>query len=162
MEGCYTCELVKRRDADNAPLWDSIYRTDYWDVVHSYNTALYGWLVLIARRHIAAIDEMTEQEAIELGPLIRQISTILKGITGCTKTYVMQFAEHPEHPHVHFHIVPRLADLPEDRRSIHIFRYLDVPIEERVSEAAMNQLAEEVRRRLVEPPSRPERGAQRR
>src|SRR5690349_2890677 len=59
VQHCHTCDLLKRRDEGNAPLWDCIYRTPYWDVVHSYNTALPGWLVLVARRHIAAIAELT-------------------------------------------------------------------------------------------------------
>ncbi len=42
---CMTCELVARRDRGEAPLWDNIYRTAHWDLVHSYNTALPGWLV---------------------------------------------------------------------------------------------------------------------
>lgn len=150
MDRCYTCELMKRRDAGEAPLWDCIHRTAYWDVVHSYNTSLAGWLVVISRRHLTAIDEMTDDEAVELGRLIRRISVILKTLTGCAKTYVTQFAEHVEHPHVHFHVVPRMADLPEDHRGPNIFKYLGVPEEERVSETAMNQIASEVRRRLVE------------
>jgi len=140
---------MTRWDAGEAPLWDCIHRTAYWDVVHSYNTSLAGWLVVISRRHLTAIDEMTEDEAVELGRLIRRISVILKTLTGCAKTYVAQFAEHVEHPHVHFHIVPRMADLPEDRRGPNIFTYLGVPEEERVSETAMNQLASEIRRSLA-------------
>ena len=150
MKRCYTCELIQRRDVGDAPLWDSIYRTDYWDVVHSYNSSLPGWLVLIIHRHIAAVDEMTEDEAVELGQLMRRLSIILKKVTGCARTYVVQFAEDPEHPHVHFHIVPRMADLPDDRRGRGIFQYLGVPDSERVSEAEMNELAEEIRRQLLE------------
>ena len=55
MKHCQTCELIARRDAGIAPLWDCIHRTAYWDIVHSYNTALPGWLVLVARRHIEAV-----------------------------------------------------------------------------------------------------------
>jgi diadenosine tetraphosphate (Ap4A) HIT family hydrolase len=150
MQACHTCELLKRRDAGNAPLWDCIYRTPYWDVVHSYNTALPGWLVLVARRHIAALAELTEAEGEEAGRLIRRVSVILEELTGCVKTYVIQFAEQPEHSHVHFHIVPRMTDQPEDRRGSNIFKYLGVSAEERVTEAAMNQIAREVRRRLLE------------
>lgn len=145
MKYCQTCELVARRDAGIAPLWDSIHRTQYWDVVHSYNTALPGWLVLVARRHIEAIDELTDEEAAELGVLLRRVSLALKEITGCLKTYVIQFAEAAEHPHVHFHIIPRMADQPEDRRSTKIFGYLGVPEEERVSEVTMDIIAVKVR-----------------
>jgi diadenosine tetraphosphate (Ap4A) HIT family hydrolase len=145
MKYCKTCELIARRDDGIVPLWDCIHRTQYWDVVHSYNTALPGWLVLVARRHIEAIDELTDEEAVELGILLRRVSLALKEITGCLKTYVIQFAEATEHPHVHFHIVPRMTDQPEDRRSTKIFGYLGVPEEERVSEEVMNEIAVKAR-----------------
>lgn len=148
MSNCYTCELLAQRDAGTAPLWDNIYRTQLWDVVHSYNTALSGWLVLVVRRHIESIDQLTAEEASELGCLLRDVSQALKEITGCQKTYVIQFAEAAGHPHVHFHVVPRMADIPEDRRSINIFKYLGVPEAERVSAVTMNEIAREVRRIL--------------
>lgn len=146
---CQTCELVAHRDGGEAPLWDAIYRSQYWDVVHSFNTSLPGWLVLVARRHMAAIDEMSEEEAVELGRLIRRVSLALKAATGCVKTYVIQFAESPDHPHVHFHIVPRMADQPEDHRGPNVFRYLGVAAEEKVTEARMNELAAHVREILL-------------
>jgi diadenosine tetraphosphate (Ap4A) HIT family hydrolase len=136
---------MERRNSSSAPLWDSIYRANYWDVVHSFNTSLLGWLVLIARRHIAAVDEMTEDEAVELGQMIRRVSLALKAVTGCAKTYVIQFAEAAGHQHVHFHIVARTTDLPADSRGALIFRHLGVPEDKRVSEAAMNELAEGIR-----------------
>lgn len=145
---CRTCELLVRRDTGQAPLWDNIYRTQNWDVVHSYNTALPGWLVLVVRRHIEAVDELTEREAAELGALIQRVSAALKEVTGCVKTYIIQFAEAAEHPHVHFHIIPRMADQPENRRSTKIFGYLGVPEEERVSENEMTRVAKAVRRIL--------------
>ncbi len=148
MNTCNTCELVARRNAGLAPLWDCIYQTPYWDVAHCFDTALPGWLVLVARRHIAAVDEMTDAEAAELGLLIRRTSASLREVTGCIKTYVIQFAESPDHPHVHFHIIPRMADQPEERKSIHVFKYLGMPREEQVSEEVMNVIALRVRRIL--------------
>ena len=145
---CLTCDLVRRRDRGDAPPWDSIVRTAHWDVVHSYNTSLPGWLVLVARRHITAIDELTDEEAAELGVLLRRASAALREVTGCVKTYVCQFAEQAEHPHVHFHVIPRLADQPDDRRGPRVFAYLGVPDEVRVSEERMNAIAAEVRRLL--------------
>lgn len=152
MKQCMTCELVSRRNAGDVPLWDCIRRTQFWDVVHSYNTALAGWLVLVARRHVEAIDELTDDEAVELGRLVRQASIALREVTGCIKTYVIQFAEHQDHPHVHFHIVPRMADQPDNRRSVRIFEYLGVPEEERVSEERMNEIAARVRDILLSMP----------
>ena len=96
---CKTCALTARRSLGSAPLWDCIHRAQFWDVVHAYNSALPGWLVLVAQRHIEAIDELTQSEAAELGLMIRHVSLALKEVTGCLKTYVIQFAEHKDHPH---------------------------------------------------------------
>ena len=140
MQGCKTCALVARRDRGEAPLWDEILRTPLWDVVHNYETSLPGWLVLVVRRHLSAIDELTQEEAVELGLLLQRTSKALKEVVGCEKTYVLQFAEHPEHPHVHFHVVPRMKDMPADYHATGVFGYSS-PAEGRVSEAAMNALA---------------------
>lgn len=148
MNDCKTCALRDQREAGNAPLWDDIYRTAYWHVVHSYNTALPGWLVLVSRRHMAAIDEMTEAEAAELGLLIRRVSVALREVVGCAKTYVAQFAEAQGHNHVHFHIVPRQPDQPLDRTGPNVFKYLGVPDSERISDDQMNHIGAEIRRRL--------------
>ena len=150
MTDCHTCELTRRRDAGTAPLWDSIYRTDHWDVAHAYNTSLPGWLVLISRIHRNAIAELSEAEAAELGTLIRRVSIALQAVTGCEKTYVVQFAEAKGHGHVHFHVVPRMTDLPADHRGPDVFKYLGVDEAERVSERDMNALALAVREWLEE------------
>lgn len=148
MAYCKTCELINRRDADNAPLWDCIYRTKFWDIVHHNSTTLPGWLVLVIRRHISAIDELTNEEAIELGALLRQVSFALKEATDCIKTYVVQFAEMAEHQHVHFHVIPRMANQPENRRGTNVFEYSGVSEEERVSEEIMNEIAAKVQKIL--------------
>ena len=149
MAECHTCELTARRDKGEAPLWDNIFRTQYWDLVHSYNTSLPGWLVLVARRHLAAVDEMSAAEAAELGVLLQQVSASLKQVTGCQKTYVMQFAEHPQHPHVHFHVVPRLNEQPETHRGPRVMKYLQVTEDEYVTEDVMNALSTQIRQALL-------------
>ena len=148
MNACHTCTLTARRDAGAAPLWDNIYRTAHWDVVHSFNTSLPGWLVLVARRHMAAVAALTAAEAAELGDLQRRVSRALHEVTGCAKTYIIQFAEHPDHPHVHFHIVPRMANQPAERRSVNIFSCLGVAETERVSEEEMNEVGAQIRKFL--------------
>ncbi|MCQ3930887.1 MAG: HIT family protein [Chloroflexi bacterium] len=148
MTSCHTCELVERRNVGDAPLWDSIFRTPYWDVVHCNSTSLLGWLILVQRRHIAAIEELSEAEAIELGKLIRHVSIVVTELTGCIKTYVVQFAEAPGHNHVHFHIIPRMPNQLDEHRGPGVFKQLGVLEAERVSETAMNELAQKVRRYL--------------
>jgi diadenosine tetraphosphate (Ap4A) HIT family hydrolase len=113
---CLTCDLVRRRDRGEAPLWDSIHRTAHWDVVHSYNTSLPGWLVLAAQRHITAIDERTD-EAAELGVLLRRTSAAARGDR--LRNICCQFAEQANTPIASDH--PRLADQLDARRGPRVF-----------------------------------------
>jgi diadenosine tetraphosphate (Ap4A) HIT family hydrolase len=145
---CKACELVARRDKGMAPVWDCIFRAQFWDVVHCNETALLGWTVIVARRHMGSLDELTQAEAMELGILLRKVSMALKEIVQCAKTYVMQFAESEGFHHVHFHVVPRMADLPEDHRSVKIFKLLGVSEEERVSGESLNEFSLKLRRFL--------------
>lgn len=146
---CATCALLAARDAGTRPLWDSIYRAPAWDVVHAFDTALPGWLVLVARRHVAAVAELSAEESAALGLLIHHVSQALHAATGCTKTYVIQFAEAPGHGHVHVHIVPRMPNLPADRRGPRIFSYLGVAESERVPETTMNAISQTIRAHLL-------------
>lgn len=148
MSTCKSCQLMRQRDQGAAPPWDSIYRSRHWDLVHAYNSSLLGWLVLIARRHIEALDELTPAEATELGALLREVSLALKQQIGCQKTYIMQFAESKEHPHVHFHIVPRMQKQAPDDLAYRVMRRLGVPLSERCDEAEMNQFGLALRERL--------------
>ena len=145
---CHTCQRIARRDAGQAPTWDNILRTAHWDLVHAYDSALPGWLVLVARQHVASIAELSREAAAELGPLLRCVSIALEEVSGCGKTYVAQFAESHQHPHVHFHIVPRKADCPADRLGPKAFGYLGASDSERVDEETMTQLALDLRERL--------------
>jgi diadenosine tetraphosphate (Ap4A) HIT family hydrolase len=146
MAGCRTCELLERRDRGDAPDWDAIVRTEAWDVVHCDATSLYGWTVLVLRRHVAAVAELTAAEAAELGPLVRDVSRGLHDICGCEKTYVVQFAESRDHRHVHVHVIPRSPGLDDERRGPGIFALLGVPDRERVGEDDMNAFAASLRR----------------
>jgi diadenosine tetraphosphate (Ap4A) HIT family hydrolase len=145
---CRTCELLDRRDRGEAPPWDQIARTPEWDIVHCYGTSVEGWLVVVCRRHIGAIAEMTDAEAAELGPLLKLVSGALHEVLGCEKTYVVQFAEHPQHPHVHFHVIPRHGDHPADLRGPKIFDLLGVAPDQAVPEDRMNEIAADLARSL--------------
>ena len=140
MTECETCSLVARRDRGEAPAWDSILRTEHWDLAHAYGSALEGWLVLATRRHVAVVADLSDEEAAELGPLLQRASRALRAVIGCPKTYVAQFAEDPLHQHVHVHVIPRHADQSPDLKSYRIFSLLGGPQPE-VSEARRDDLA---------------------
>jgi diadenosine tetraphosphate (Ap4A) HIT family hydrolase len=144
---CRTCVVVARRDAGQAPPWDVILRTPGWDLVHALGTAVEGWVVLVVRRHITAVADLTDEEDSSSGRWSRPSHALHDTVT-CAKTYVAQFAEHPDHPHVHVHIVPRAADLPDDQRGPGIFSQLGVEDHRAVSEARMTEIAGRLRSRL--------------
>jgi diadenosine tetraphosphate (Ap4A) HIT family hydrolase len=102
---------------------------------------------------VTALHELTAEEAAGLGPLLRGLSAALGRVVGCTKTYVMLFAEAEGFAHAHFHVVPRMPDQPEDLRGPRIFALLGVPAQERVPDQEMDRLATEIGAILVEPPA---------
>jgi diadenosine tetraphosphate (Ap4A) HIT family hydrolase len=101
--------------------------------------------VLAARRHLTSVADLSDDEAAELGVLVRDVSRAIQHVIKCDKTYVAQFAEHPQHPHVHVHVIPRTRHLPPEFRGPRIFDLSGVPGDECVTEDRMNEIARELR-----------------
>jgi diadenosine tetraphosphate (Ap4A) HIT family hydrolase len=81
-------------------------------------------LVVVPTRHVLTFADLAPEAADELGGLVRRLSRALEQVTGCVKTYLMQFSEADGFSHLHLHLVPRLADQPEDARGPRVFAYL--------------------------------------
>lgn len=150
MTTCMTCHLTAIRHQQE--LCERIYETEHWRVAHAFNTSLPGWLVVIAKRHVESFAELTGAEAAEFGPFLHRVSRALQEATGAVKTYTILFAEHPEHPHVHLHVIPRSAGMPEESRSTHVFNCLGVPESEIVPLETRNALAATLRAALERTP----------
>ena len=119
--GCFPCD---QQAAASLPPREDVVHTDHWRVAHAFNSTLPGWLVLLPTRHVASFTELTPEAADELGGLVRRLGTALEVVTGCVKTYLMQFSEAEGFSHLHLHLVPRLPNHPEDARGPHVFAYL--------------------------------------
>ncbi|CAM5660025.1 hypothetical protein GCM10010329_24620 [Streptomyces spiroverticillatus] len=144
---CYPCAQEAR--LPDVPPRECVARDEHWRVVHAFNSALPGWLVLLPRRHVTAVHDLTDAEAASLGLWQVRLSRALRTVTGCAKSYVVQFAEAEGFGHVHFHVVARMADQPEDRRGPAVFGYLGRPEEEWVSPERADELAREIGRALA-------------
>ena len=121
MTDCFVCSENARTDL---PPRERVVVTDHWRVAHAFDTSLPGWLVLDARQHATALDELPAAAHTELGDLLGRLSAALRAETRCTKTYVMQFSEAEGFGHLHVHLVPRMPDLADDARGAAVFRYL--------------------------------------
>lgn len=144
--GCYSC---RQEDAAERPDREWAWASDNWRVAHAFDSALAGWLVLLPRRHVEALDELTVEEAAELGPLLRGLTAALRAETGAVKTYAILLAEAEGYAHLHVHVVPRLADQPADRRGPRIFGYLGAESADRVPVGEQDALARRLRARLA-------------
>ncbi|GAA2894565.1 hypothetical protein GCM10010517_59280 [Streptosporangium fragile] len=144
--GCYTCEQEAR--FDTLPPRERIAVDGHWRVTHAIGTALPGWLVLVPRRHVTEIAALTDAEASALGAWQVRLSRALHAVTGCAKTYVVQFAELEGFQHVHFHLVPRMEDLPRELRGRRVFDLLGRTGDDAVSAGRMDEIAVEFGRFL--------------
>jgi diadenosine tetraphosphate (Ap4A) HIT family hydrolase len=145
-EYCFACAEGAR---DSGPRWQRVASDEHWQVSHATNTALPGWLVLVPRRHVEIIAELTGPEAASLASWQVRVSRALHAVTGCTKTYIAQFAEAEGFGHVHFHIVLRMADLPANLRGPRVFGLLGPAGDASASEEEMNRLAELLSKHLA-------------
>ena len=123
MTDCYTC--AQEAGFDSLPTWERIAFDEHWRVAHSFDSALAGWLVLIPRRHVTAVADLTDVEAADLGAWQVRLSRALRDVTGCPRTYVAQFAEKQGFAHVHFHVIPRAVDLEPSLRGPGVFAFFD-------------------------------------
>lgn len=71
---------------------------------------------------MTSFTEVTPEAADELGGLVRRLGLALGTVTGCVKTYLMQFSEAQGFSHLHLHLAPRSADHPEEARGPRVFR----------------------------------------
>jgi diadenosine tetraphosphate (Ap4A) HIT family hydrolase len=139
---CYICD--REAEVGQLPPRECIATDDHWRVVHAFDSALPGWLVLVPRRHITSIGELTEAEAQALGTWQVRLSMALHQVLRCEKTYVAQFAEAEGFAHVHFHVVARPPDLAPELRGPRIFQMLGPVDRPQVGEQRMDEIAREL------------------
>ena len=139
---CFTCKSISgERRISPGP---TIYETTHWLVEHAYPCGMVGWLVLVLKRHAAALHELTDAEFEELGPLQGKVARVLARALDCGKEYAICFAEAEGFNHVHIHMVPRPHDLPDELRGPRIFAMLKVGEEGAVPREDIARFCEEL------------------
>jgi diadenosine tetraphosphate (Ap4A) HIT family hydrolase len=150
---CYTC--AQEAGAADLPPRERIAADDLWRVAHAVNSAVPGWLVLLPRRHVTAVADLTDAEAQALGTWQVRLSRALHQVLGCQKTYIAQFAEAAGFAHVHFHVVARPPDLAPELRGPRVFGLLGPADRPPVSSERMDEIALGVAAVLAGAPGRP-------
>lgn len=135
---CLSCVQNARTDL---PPRERLHVGPRWRVAHAFGTSLRGWLVVLSRRHVTALDQLTAGEAVELGPLLRGLTAALREVLGCAKTYVALFAEAEGLEHVHFHVMPRQPDLVPALRGPRVFGLLGGDPASHVPAQVMDEVA---------------------
>jgi diadenosine tetraphosphate (Ap4A) HIT family hydrolase len=130
-----------------------IYIGSYWQVEHAYPCKLLGWLVIALRRHAVALHELTTDEFLELGPVLELTVRALHGALSPAKEYAACYAEAKGFEHIHFHVVPRAHDMPEDLLGAGSFELLRVARSDAADPDAVKALCDSLQNAF--PPASP-------
>lgn len=145
-DDCYACRMTAQGAA--LPPREAVIVENGWRLAHAFNSSLEGWLVVQPTRHVRSLDELTAAEAETLGALLRRVSMALAEVLGCSKTYVMSFAEAEGFSHLHVHMVPRMNWFTVDQVGTKVFAFLGGPEAGWVAEQRRDDLAVELRAAL--------------
>jgi diadenosine tetraphosphate (Ap4A) HIT family hydrolase len=140
---CFSCAT---NGSARLPPRERVYLGPRWRVAHAFGTSLPGWLVALPLRHVTALDELTADEAADLGPLLRALTAALREVLGAEKTYVALFAETAGLTHVHFHVVPREPGLDPELRGPRVFGLLGGDPAGHLPSQVMDQVAADIGR----------------
>jgi len=97
----------------------NLYEDDLWCVRHAEPAGVPGWMMLIARRHVAGPAHFDDREAAAFGVALRHFERVLEQVTGALRIYTAAMGE--SHPHFHAHMVPRYATMPRDAKAWSVF-----------------------------------------
>lgn len=102
MTDCRVCRSIsgEARISSGPPIFDG----RYWMLEHAYPTRLPGWLVIVLKRHVEALHELTADEFQELAAIQHRAARALRQVVGCAKEYIACFAEMDGFAHLHIHL----------------------------------------------------------
>jgi diadenosine tetraphosphate (Ap4A) HIT family hydrolase len=109
---CGVCRALETA----TPLWED----DLWHVRHiDPPWGVAGWMMLVAKRHVAGPAHFDDAEARAFGPVLQRLEKILEEVTGALRIYTAALGE--SSPHFHCHMVPRYASMPKDAKAWAVF-----------------------------------------
>jgi diadenosine tetraphosphate (Ap4A) HIT family hydrolase len=131
-----------------------IYIGTYWQVEHAYPSKLVGWLVIALRRHAIALHELTPAEFVEFGSILELTVRAVHSALGPAKEYAACYAEARGFEHIHFHVVPRAHDMPEELMGAGSFELIRVARADAADPAAVKAFCEQLQKAFPSPHAR--------
>lgn len=106
---CLSCDLASGRQ----PLPGGvIYQSDRWIVDHCVGPLGVGTLVVVPKRHVTRVSELTEAESSELGPLLRRSAAVVDELLSPEQVYVCLWSHAGGRPgHIHYVVQPITREL---------------------------------------------------
>jgi diadenosine tetraphosphate (Ap4A) HIT family hydrolase len=127
---CWTCKSnTGEKRISPGP---TIFEGTYWFVEHAYPVKVKGWLVIVLKRHVEVLHDMTTEEFAELAQIQAKLIPLLHKELDCEKEYVSCYAEMEHFRHIHFHVFAKPSNLPSEFKGGGSFALLKVTPEEAV------------------------------
>ena len=145
MENCMACDLAD----GHLPLpGGRLHETTFWLVEHCVGPLGLGTLIVKPRRHVTSVGDLTEDEAAELGPLLRAASAVAGDLVSAEQVYNCLWSHAGGVPvHIHYVVQPVTKDLMDQHAShgpslqVAIFTEGQVPSEDEIEEVAQRARA---------------------
>src|SRR6185503_6092605 len=110
MDTCFLCQKHDGQEA--APPGGYIYEDEHWMVCHAPGELVpLGTLFIESKRHFLDYAEMTDEESVLLGSVMRNIYPALRTHTDTERIYQVTLMDGV--PHFHSWLVPHRKDDPE-------------------------------------------------
>ena len=110
MDTCFLC--LKHTGQEEAPPGSYIYEDEHWMICHApARLGPLGTLFIESKRHSLDYAEMTDEESVSLGNIMRKIYRALKIHTQAERIYQVTLLDGV--PHYHSWLVPRRKEDPE-------------------------------------------------
>jgi len=111
------CGICKKLDGSGS---EPIFENELWHVRPIDPPAgVPGWMMLVARRHVAGPAQFDPREIASFGPTWCHLQRVLLDVTGALRIYTAALGE--ASPHFHGHLVPRFAQMPKDAKGWSVF-----------------------------------------
>jgi diadenosine tetraphosphate (Ap4A) HIT family hydrolase len=112
VDGCLACDLAEGR----LPLPGGvIYESPSWVVEHCVGPLGVGTLLVKTKWHVTRVSQLTDEEAAEIGPLLRRTAAVVDQLLAPEQVYTWLFSHADAKPaHLHYVVQPATRALMDE------------------------------------------------